>query len=148
MGSRIRFRGRSGYPLALLGKATIAMLGIATLMEYPVVRCLSYFRCLVPGYRLSEIPFPGIMVTSNVMTYVPTLACLMLRGSSPSTVGISSEMGASSTLPWINRSSRKKELVAASHAPVVSHVSERLEQSLVLFLQPRRCRGYPLLFPE
>jgi hypothetical protein len=38
-------------------------------------------------------------------------------------VGSSSEMGASSTLPWIKRSSRKKELVAASHALAVSHVS-------------------------
>jgi hypothetical protein len=34
-------------------------------------------------------------------------------------------MGASPTLPWIKRTSRKKELRAASHVLTVSHVSDR-----------------------
>jgi hypothetical protein len=71
------------YPLALLGMATITALGIATLVEYPVVRCLSCFRCLAPGYGLSRIPFPGIMVTANVTASVLTLAWLVLRGLLP-----------------------------------------------------------------
>jgi hypothetical protein len=41
----------------------------------------------------------------------------------PSTVGSSSEMGASSTIPWIKRTSGKKELGAVSRALAVSHVS-------------------------
>jgi hypothetical protein len=103
--------------------ATIAVPGVAAFMERLVVRSLSYFRCLVSGYGLSGILFPGLMVTANVMTHVPTLACLVLRGSFPNTMGSSSEMGTSSTLTLIKRTSGKKELGAASRTPTVSHLS-------------------------
>jgi hypothetical protein len=39
-------------------------------------------------------------------------------------VGSSSEMGASSTLPWIKRTSEKKELRGASFALAISPVNE------------------------
>jgi hypothetical protein len=108
-------------PLVLLGVATIATSGVAVLAERLVVSSLPYFRCLISGYGLSEILFPSLMVMPNVTTPIQTLACLALRGSSPSTMGSSSEMGVSSTLPWIKRTSEKKELGATSCAPSVSH---------------------------
>jgi hypothetical protein len=60
-------------PLVLLGVATI----VALMMRH-VVRSISYFRCLILGYRLSGIPLPGLMVTPDVMAPVSTLACLAL----------------------------------------------------------------------
>jgi hypothetical protein len=95
------------FLLALLGVATIAASGIAVLVEWLVVRSLSCFRRLVPGYGLSGIPFSGFMVTPNVTTLVSTLVCLTLWGLLPQTVGSSSKMGVSSTLPWIKRTSGK-----------------------------------------
>jgi hypothetical protein len=109
------------FLLVLLGVATITTSGIAVLAERPVVMSCSCFRC-VPGYGLSRITFPGLMVMSNLMAPASTSACLTLWGSSPSTVVSSLKMGASSTLPCIKRTFRKKELRAASRALAVSHV--------------------------
>jgi hypothetical protein len=76
------------FPLTFLGVATIMALGIATLTEHPVVRSLSCFRCLIPRYELSEISFSSLMITSNVMMLVLTLACLMLRELLPQYSGL------------------------------------------------------------
>jgi hypothetical protein len=62
------------FPLSILGVATIAALGIAALVERPVVRSISCFRCLVSGYRLRGVPFSGLMMTLNVTAPVPALA--------------------------------------------------------------------------
>ena len=68
------------FLLALLGVATITTLGFVALAECLVVRSLSFFRCLVPRYGLSGIPFSSLVMTLNITTPVPTLACLALRG--------------------------------------------------------------------
>jgi hypothetical protein len=72
------------FPLVLLGMEVITTSGIArphtTLCRHESL-C---FICLVPGDRLSRIPFLSFMVTPNVTTPVPKSMCLTLRGSSTS----------------------------------------------------------------
>lgn len=122
------------FLFTFLGVATIAASGIATLVEHRVVRSLFYLRCLVSIYGLRGVPFSGLVVTLNVMTPVPVLACLALWGSSPNTVGSSSEMGASSIHPWIKRTSGKKELRGTSHASAISPVSRAANMAVSLVL--------------
>jgi hypothetical protein len=77
------------FTLVLLSVATIVVLGIEALAECPVVRSLSCCRCLIPGYRLREVPFFGLVMMLNVVAPVVALACLLLRGLLPRTVGLS-----------------------------------------------------------
>jgi hypothetical protein len=66
------------FPLALLGVVTIATSGIVALSERPVVSSLSCFRCLVSGYGLSGILYPGLMVIPNVTPHVPQYSGLVV----------------------------------------------------------------------
>jgi hypothetical protein len=73
--------------------------GVARLLECSFIEGFPCFRIFNPGDWLSWITFPGFMVTLHIATHVPASACVALGGSSPSTVGSSSEMGVPSTLP-------------------------------------------------
>jgi hypothetical protein len=57
-------------------------------------------------------------------------------------------MGASSTLPWIKRTSSNKELEAVSRVPALSHVSEAAEAVVGLVPTATLVQGLSILFDE
>lgn len=103
-----------------LGVATIAVIGVAALVERSVVRGFPYFRGFVVRDGLHRILYPSFIVMSYVVASITALACVTLGGSSPSMVGLSSETGVSSTLPWMKKISGKKELGVMLCAPTIS----------------------------
>jgi hypothetical protein len=63
-------------------------------------------------------------------------------------MGLSSEMGASSTLPWIKRISGKKELEVVSSVSAVPHVGGATGIIIGLALTATPCWSCLLLFAE
>jgi hypothetical protein len=111
------------FPLALLRMETIAVSRIAAFVECPVLRSFSCFRCLIPGYGLSRIPLPRLVVTPNVTALVPTVVCLTLRVLLPQYSGLVVVDGCILYSSLEKRTPEKKELGVVSRASTVSHVS-------------------------
>lgn len=64
--------------------------------------------------------FSSFMVTSYVMAPVTASTCIALEGLLPQHGWLIVKMGAVSTLPWMKRTSRKKELGAVVCPPPIS----------------------------
>jgi hypothetical protein len=111
------------FPLTLLGVATITASGIATLVAHSIVRSLSCFRCLIPGFGQSGVPFSGLVMMSNVTTPVPMFLRLVLRGLLPWYSGL--VIGDRSILysSLHKENIWEKELGAASRVSTISNVS-------------------------
>jgi hypothetical protein len=109
------------FLLALVGVVTITTSRISAFAKHPVVRSFSYFGCLVPRYRLSGVPLPGLMMTSNITTPVLTLTCFMLQGFLLRYGGLVAEDG-SVIYSSLNKEDIREErarscLLCSSHLP-------------------------------
>jgi hypothetical protein len=119
-------------PLAFLGMATITTSGIVALAECSIVKSLSCFRCPRPEIQAKWDPVTQLHGDAECYDACSDVGVPRAMGAPPSTVGTSSKMGTSSTLPCIKRTSGKKELGSMSCAPAVSHVSGAARTVVVL----------------